>query len=356
MAVQHLITAFDQWRARGERLVLATIVETLGSTYSKAGAQMLIDPGGDFEGLLSGGCLEGDLVEHARNVLESGAPRQVTYDMRDEEEDQVWGLGLGCNGAVRIFMQELGPANGYEPFASMAALLESGADGGYAIVIASDDAALPAGSALVDDLSGREHAAEHTGPLAALCARVAADGSRGIHRLGDNSEGPEVFAAALVPIPRVLVLGAGPDAIPVARMGVMLGWRMTVADHRPAYVSRIRSIVDTEVVEVDPTDLGAVLDLDQFDACVVMSHHYLTDRDYLACLAPSRVPFIGMLGPERRRERLFEELGDRAPLLAGRARGPVGLDLGADGADSIALSIVAQIEAVLNGASGGHLS
>ncbi len=144
MAVQHLLAAFEGWRTQRKPLVLATIVETLGSTYSKAGTQMLIEPGGDFEGLVSGGCLEADLVEHARGVLESRQPKQVSYDMRDEEADQVWGLGLGCNGAVRIFLQPLDAATGYEPYTSMTRLMAGARRGAYALVIGSESAAIPA--------------------------------------------------------------------------------------------------------------------------------------------------------------------------------------------------------------------
>lgn len=356
MAVQHLITAFDRWRKFEKPLVLATIVETLGSTYSKAGTQMLIETAGDFEGLVSGGCLEGDLVEHARGVLESRQPKKVTYDMRDEEEDQVWGLGLGCNGAVTIFLQVLDPESAYQPFAAMAELMEAGSRGGYALVLETDNTTIPPGSAVVVGDGHVALADEQSGLLFPHCEAAAKNASATVDEIRDGAGRLEIFAAPLPVIPRVLLLGAGPDVIPVVRIGGLLGWRTTVVDHRPAYLERLRQVVDCDVREVEPSRLDAAVGLDGFDACVVMSHHYLTDRDYLGCLATSRIPYVGMLGPAKRKRRLFDELGECRDKLAGRARGPVGLDIGADDADSIALSIVAQIQAVLHNAGGGHLS
>src|SRR3972149_3096701 len=105
MSTRALIEAFDGWRRAGERMVLATVTATVGSTYSKRGAQMLMTGSAQYCGLLSGGCLEGDLVEHARSVLANGMPRTVHYDMRNRDADELWGLGLGCDGAIDIFLQ-----------------------------------------------------------------------------------------------------------------------------------------------------------------------------------------------------------------------------------------------------------
>src|SRR5690606_9297581 len=122
MSVRRIIEAFEAWRQRGESLVLASVYDTLGSTYTKPGHRILIASNGDYRGLVSGGCLEGDLAERARAVIDSGMPRAVTYDLRDDADD-VWGLGVGCNGLIRVFLQPLTPDSGFEPFASIAARL-----------------------------------------------------------------------------------------------------------------------------------------------------------------------------------------------------------------------------------------
>ena len=119
MSILQLNESFETWRDQGTPMVLVTVIATEGSTYSKPGRQMLIAQDADYQGLLSGGCLEGDVVEHAREVFATGKAKLVTYDMRDEEEDQLWGLGLGCNGLMRILLQPLQPDAGFQPFAAI---------------------------------------------------------------------------------------------------------------------------------------------------------------------------------------------------------------------------------------------
>ena len=148
MTPKQLQNAFRRWSDQGKALVLASVYETEGSTYSKAGAQMLITGDGDFQGMLSGGCLEGDLAERARAVLESGSPQSVTYDLGQNDEE-LWGLGVGCDGLMRIFLQAVSPDNQYQPFATMCTAYEGGSAQVAATVLDSEIDALPAGSTLV---------------------------------------------------------------------------------------------------------------------------------------------------------------------------------------------------------------
>jgi xanthine dehydrogenase accessory factor len=144
MSVRRIIQAFEDWRRNGEPMVLATVYETMGSTYSKAGHRILIATHGDYQGLVSGGCLEGDLAERARKVLSSGIPKAVTYDLRDEA-DELWGLGVGCNGLLRVFLQPLTAEHAYEPFTSIAAHVMNNAPAAVATVIESKRAERKAG-------------------------------------------------------------------------------------------------------------------------------------------------------------------------------------------------------------------
>ena len=114
-----LLQFFDERCERGESLVLVTVYETEGSTYSKAGAQMLVDQNGIFRGMLSGGCLEGDLAIRAQQVLESGTPQTVTYDL-GQDNDELWGMGVGCDGLMRVFLQPLVAKTDYAPFRQIA--------------------------------------------------------------------------------------------------------------------------------------------------------------------------------------------------------------------------------------------
>jgi xanthine/CO dehydrogenase XdhC/CoxF family maturation factor len=157
-----------------------------------------------------------------------------------------------------------------------------------------------------------------------------------------------VLHAPLKPIPKLLVLGAGLDAVPLVAMAAELGWLVTVADHRPAYVARDGFERAVRTLLIDPQALDRSLKLEEFDAIVVMSHHLTTDRKYLAQLAGVETRYLGVLGPRARRDRLLDELGDQGARLRARLRGPVGLDLGADSPESIALSILAELHTILS--------
>jgi len=347
VSTRQLIEAFDAWRRAGEDIVLATVTGTAGSTYSKPGAQMLISGDGQFRGLLSGGCLEGDLVEHAKDVIARGLPKAVRYDMRNRDEDQLWGLGLGCDGAIDIFLQALDEE--HEPFAAIARRVSARIPSAYALVLESAVPGLPSGAvALADEADVDLYAVPEQllGELAGIARVRLATG--GAARVQCELEGGAIdVLAATIPLPvHLLVLGGGPDAMPLLRIARELGWYVTVGDHRRAYVERIRGTADV-VHDVAPADLARSLDPNAYDAAVIMSHHLQSDRGYLRALASSRLPYIGLLGPRARRERLMSELGDEAGDLGTRLYGPVGLDIGADTPQGIALAIAAEIHTVL---------
>jgi xanthine/CO dehydrogenase XdhC/CoxF family maturation factor len=342
VSVRQIIETFEAWRAAGAPIVMATVYDTLGSTYSKAGQRILIAANGDYRGLVSGGCLEGDLAERARAAVAADRPAAVTYDLRDET-DEVFGLGVGCNGLLRVFLQPLTAAGGYQPFAAIAERLVGRGAAGLATVVASDDPALAAGTTVL-----AHGAASSAFGAGAAAARRLTDGARAIAgaRLArlERDGGLEVLYAPLAPIPRLLVLGAGLDAVPLVAMAAELGWFVTVADHRPRYLERGGFERAERAVLVEARALPATIDVGEFDAVIVMSHHLPTDREYLRQLAAVDTRFVGLLGPRARRERLLSELGEGAERLRARLRGPVGLDIGADSPESIALSILAELQ------------
>ena len=317
MSDKALLKRFDAWRAERRTLVLATVVGTEGSTYTKAGHRILIADTGECQGLVSGGCLEGDLAEHARDVGRSGEARVITYDLRGEN-DELFGLGVGCDGLLRILLQRLAPAEGYEPFARIADVLRGDNAQNLRILLAPQGGS-PAGSTFFD-------ADPSPGPLAAA----------------------EALHTQLRPLPRLLVLGAGPDAEPVVTLADLLGWRVTVADHRPTYLARPGLAAADARHCVPAAELATHVTLTAFTAALVMSHHLASDRHYLAALASSPIPYIGLLGPAGRRDRLLRELGGSAKALGTRLHGPAGLPIGADSPESIALSILAEIHAQLH--------
>lgn len=346
MSSRRVLQTFDQWRQSGEPIVLATVYETLGSTYSKAGHRILIAANGDYQGLVSGGCLEGDLAERARRVVAERRAAAVRYDLRDDADD-LWGLGIGCNGLIGVFLQPLFAADGYEPFASIAGHMLAGRGAAVATVVDAGPSGLAPGATLVhaaDTSRAWGLAAAETERFASGCE--AALRSRRASYVRDES-GVGVLYAPLKPVPRLLLLGAGLDAIPVVNLAHEMGWIVTVADHRPAYTQRAGFERARDVRTVDPRMLRETIEIDAFDAIVVMSHHLATDQTYLEQIADARALYVGLLGPPARKQRLLDALGDRAGTLRARLKGPVGLDIGADSPESIALSIVAELHATL---------
>jgi xanthine/CO dehydrogenase XdhC/CoxF family maturation factor len=346
MGARQLLQSFQTWRAAREPLVLATVYDTAGSTYSKAGHRILLAANGDYRGLVSGGCLEGDLAERARSVVATGRPLAVTYDLRDAA-DELWGLGIGCNGLLRVFLQPLLSANDYQPFAAMAELMVGTEAAGVATVIESVNPELPAGATAIAARSGERLFAGGRGDAVIAAAARAALGGAAARLLREH--GGTILRAPLQPIPKLLVLGAGLDAIPLVAMAAELGWLVTVADHRPAYVARGGFDEAERTLVVEPEQLARTLRLADFDAVVVMSHHLATDRKYLRELAGVATRYLGVLGPRARRERLLGDLGDAGSRLRDRLKGPVGLDIGADSPESIALSILAELQSTLSG-------
>lgn len=335
--------------------MLATVFETLGSTYSKAGHRILIAANGDYQGLVSGGCLEGDLAERARAVLDEKRPAAVTYDLRDEADD-IWGLGVGCNGLIRVFLQPLYPDRSYQPFASIAERLRDCEPSVALTVVEPGQPELEAGETLV--FSRRSSEAFGVEPKTVetwlpLCLKALDAGTdvleSGTSRYLHDASGNGILLSVLKPIPRLLVLGAGQDAVPLVDMAAALGWTVTVADHRPAYLERGGFEAAESAMTIDPRRLDEAVDPASFDAVIVMSHHLLTDQAYLEQLARHDLGYVGVLGPPARKTRLLEALGESAGPLAKRLRGPVGLDIGADSPESIALSILAELQGVLAG-------
>jgi xanthine dehydrogenase accessory factor len=319
--------------------VLATLVATSGSTYRKPGARMLIQADGSYLGLLSGGCLESDLVHHAREVMNHGVARAVEYDMRGPD-DVLFGIGAGCEGAMRVLLEPAGRAT--RAATALAAAHEAVADGARTALLSvhgSSELAL-----------GTYHVTDTLPPRLANAAAqaIATTSSRSIDWHGE-SVSERAFVQFLAPPPHLLVCGAGPDAEPVVAAARGLHWRVTVVDHRPAFAVPTR-FPGATVLRADASALRAHVRLDSCHAVVVMSHHLQTDEQYLRELAEAGTPrYVGLLGPSARRARLTHDMGSAAERLKSRLHGPVGIDIGAATPEGIALSIISEIHAYLAG-------
>lgn len=329
-------------------LVLATITATEGSTYRKTGAMLLASADGGFAGLISGGCLEGDLMHHVRRVFESGEALAVDYDM-SAGDDLVWNLGLGCDGVIHLLLQRLERRGGLEVFDQIdRSHRERRA---VLLAIAADPAAAPRGTLGLVDAAG---AAAGDDRLVPLLEKHAAQWPDWRTRTVERDDGAVAGPLLLVHVPaptRALICGAGPDAVPLARILDELDWEVVVADHRPEFARPDRFPRRCTVVHTRPDALSKQVAVDQVDAALIMSHHLENDAAYLRRLAASPPRYIGLLGPAARKQRLREMAA--CPSLA--LHGPAGLDIGSELPASIALSVAAEMHAVLNGRDGRSL-
>jgi xanthine dehydrogenase accessory factor len=356
--ITDVLAAIESLSAKGERMALATIVAVRGSTYRRPGARLLVPEDGAPVGNISGGCLEGDVADMARIVMQEGTARLAGWDLT-ADDDAVWGLGLGCNGAIEVFIEPAEQAAQVAGALRMA--LEEQRPISVVTVLESTREGIEPGARLVvrpeGDGEGSLGSAEaDAAALAAAREQLALEKSE-IRTLPD---GIRAFVEVLDPPLRLLICGAGHDAIPMVRTAAGLGWNAVVVDDRPGFLTSERYPEAAGFIHVEaPEDVAKTAPIDAHTCAVVMTHNFLRDKEYLRALLSSPVSYIGMLGPAARTERLLMELRDEGVQIteADRARihGPAGLDLGSEGPEEIAQSIAAEIVAVRHARSGGFL-
>lgn len=352
----------DKLRAAGKRGVLATVVDIQGSSYRLPGARMLIADTQWTAGSVSGGCLEGDVVLRAREVLKTGRPMVVTYDTTSDE-DIVFGVGLGCRGIIHVLVEPI-DAQGPDLIGFIRDCISRRETGVVASVVRVNNETAPlTGTRLVRSANGDTQSNVPDTALGAQItahvARMTADDVSHMARF-DSEHGPaQVFVEVIRPPLPLVIFGAGHDAIPVARLAKELGWHVTVVDHRPAYATRERFPCADAVIVATSPEIAQRVPLDRATVALVMTHNYLRDLEVLKLLLPSSVRYVGLLGPKRRAGELMEEFERQSIALtdAQRARfyAPVGLDLGAEGPEGVALAVLAEIQAVVAGRTPGHL-
>lgn len=351
----------------GQGCALATLVYVEGSSYRGVGARALALPDGSTVGLISGGCLEGDLLERAGEVLADGRPRTVRYDSTSPE-DALLGLGLGCNGVVEVLLERVTAADAAAAARYLPLLRQARNDGrraALATVYRSPEAdEVGSRLALIEAAAApaRHPTPHYFGPLRAglreaMTRDLAALLDRGRSRAAayEVAGDPVQALLELVEPPLALtVCGAGPDAQPLVTLAAGLGWAPLVFDHRASFARPERFPGAVRVVTAAREEFSAAVPPRPGEAAVLMTHSYPTDLLYLEQLAPRSLRYLGVLGPRRRLDRLLAELGPRAPA-DGVLYGPAGLDIGADTPAEIALAIAAEIRAVLAGRGGGSL-
>ncbi len=351
--------------AEGERAALATVVGISGSAYRRPGAKLLIEESGGTLGSVSGGCLEADVREIARLVVETGTPCLRHYDTGGDE-DVVWGLGLGCNGRVDVFIQPATAGSFAERAPRLRELLAGDAPFALATVVeARSEIAAPAevglpeiipelgrsmiveaGGAVSGSLGGRELDRAATSRAR---APLAAGGRSLVHRAG----GRGIFVEALPPPPHLVVCGAGEDARPLVAYAADAGFRVTVVDYRPALLAPELFPQAHRLLLGRAEDPAVLLPPLDRALAVIKTHSLGQDREWTRRLLAAELPYVGLLGPRARTEAILREI-DRPHDE--RVFGPVGLDLGADGPRQVAVSIVAELLAFIARREPRHLA
>jgi len=328
-----------QLHEAGRKVAIATVVRIEGSAYRRPGAKFLVDAGGGVSGSISGGCLEADVREIALRVIRENAPTLLHYDT-GADDHSVWGLGLGCSGAIDVFVQpiEAPPTRetadrvrellaGESPFA-VSTVIQGPAYVGSVLVVSADGAA--AGS---------------TGD-AALDREIVREGSQLLSRRETKlhaASGAEVFTEIFVPPPHLVIFGAGDDAIPLCAYAADVGFRVFVVDHRGGYLAASRFPAASRLISLRPEEGTSSLPFGPNDYAVVKTHSFAHDREWVRRLLATGVAYVGVVGPRARTRKLLEEIGAAS---TDRIFAPVGLDLGAEGPEQVAFAIVAELLAV----------
>jgi len=357
-----IIEAFIESRTKNERCALATVVNVEGSAYRRPGARMLMTENGRIVGSLSGGCLERDVFERARIVMQTREPIVVRYDTGADTEI-VWGLGLGCNGIVQILIEPL-------DIAAMPLHLEFLSDcitrqkTGVIATVFGGKSDIKPGSRLMlqdDDEAIIEFENGEFARAAMRDARRALSDKKSSDKIYELTTGAaEVFIEFVEPPVPLVIFGANADAAPVAEYAQKLGWHVTVVDTqaRSASLERFADCADA-VTLCRPETAADCVPLTQRTAAIVMTHNYQHDLELFKTLLPSSVQYVGMMGPKRRTERIIAEALAEGLTISdeqmNRLHAPIGLDIGAETPSGIALSIVGEIRAVLSEREGGFL-
>ena len=302
-------------RERPEPLALATLVRVEGASYRRPGARLLLNREGPLRGSLSGGCLEGDVHARALEALAAGAPRLMTYDLRGDA-DLVWGSGSGCEGALDILVEPL------QGFPEWMTWIEQAWASRTPLILHTD---------LTPNLLGR----------------------RSIPSYPDAPASG--FLETLLPPTALWILGASDDSRPLVRLAKELGWFVGLLDHRPAFARPERFPEGDMVRAGHPAQTIPALGLDARSAVVLMTHHYAKDLESLRLLLPSAAGYLGLMGSRARGAKLLAELASEGLLADDRLHTPVGLDLGSDTPETIALAILAEIQAAFSGRNGHAL-
>ncbi|GAB4045717.1 XdhC family protein [Spirosoma litoris] len=354
--ISRIVEVFEQVDFSQRKAALATVVWVEGSSYRRPGARMLITDDGRWEGAISGGCLEGDALRKARQVMLDGQPIVVTYDTMDDGANS-FGVGLGCNGIIDVLIEPIDPTSSQNPITLLKEFIQKRDVRALATVLKSDEfSELAPGNRFVLTEETTESIPDW---LYDDIHRVFGSGKPLTRSYSVLSGSAELFIERIDPGIELVIFGAGYDVIPVAKLARDLGWQVTVTDDCIAHLSPKRFPAATCVLYSDRQAVIDQLTITNRTAAVLMSHNFNYDKAVLEKLLATDVPYIGMLGPRKRFDKMQDEFKKDGLQFSdsslNRVHAPIGLDLGAETPDEIALSIMAEIKAFFTKGAAGFL-
>lgn len=349
--IRNILNAYKIAQQQKRQTALATVVHVEGSSYRRPGARMLIEDNGQLTGAISGGCLEEDALRKALLVMTKKTSRLVTYDTMDDD-DAKFGVGLGCNGIIQVLIEPIDEEDPNNSIRFLKAIDEKrqqsvlitlfslqdkkGPQYGTCLLLKEDKTVIATTPVLKDILI---HDAEE-----AMINQVSS-----FKNYISNEHDLTAFIEIIQPSVSVIIIGAGNDVMPLVDMADILGWETTVVDGRANYAKKERFAGACQVLVSKPEQILDQIEIDERTVFLLMTHNYNYDRTMLKRLLQKNVSYIGMLGPKKKRERILDEFKDEGLTFTEQQlsvlHSPVGLDIGAETSEEIAVSILAEIKA-----------
>ena len=349
--IRDIIKAFDEAQKLGKQTALATVVHVEGSSYRRPGARMLIEDDGQLTGAISGGCLEGDALRKALLVMTEKRSRLVTYDTMDDD-DAKFGVGLGCNGIIQVLIEPIDVSNPNNPIQYLKKVNEKRQGAALVTLFSLQDRKdLQYGTCLLlkEDGDLVQHVPVLKDVLLADANEALIIQNSCFKNYTSDDHNITAFIEVIKPPVSIIIIGAGNDVVPVVNMADILGWETTVVDGRANYAKQERFVSACQVLVAKPENVLEQISIDEHSVFLLMTHNYNYDMAMLRQLLGKNVAYIGMLGPKKKRERMLNELKDEGlnftELQLSVLHSPVGLDIGAETAEEIALSILSEIKA-----------
>jgi xanthine dehydrogenase accessory factor len=352
MTERSIVEAAARLRRHREPHLVATVVSVQGSAYRRPGARMLLTQFRWMAGSVSGGCLEGDISNTGWWRTRDGEPVLVTYDSSNDNDDDIRSaFGLGCDGGVEVLLERAGIPGRIDALQFTAECLRTQQRGAVVTVFRSDNPAIKLGTRIALRTGGEAFG----DPVDAIVresmicdARIAIESGESFNRCYATPGGAiEAFIEAILPPPRLFVFGTGHDAVPVVQLARALGWDISICTEELRASTRQRFVHAHEVLVGTPSEIAARMDECDRAVAVVMGHDYDQDRENLGMLLGTRARYVGVLGPRARTTRMLADLGQGSTGDDARVHAPVGLELGAETPEEVALAIIAEIQSVL---------